>query len=172
MGIAHAILRLQNVYGEGQSLKNPYTGILSIFSTRIRSGLPLPIFEDGNETRDFVHVEDVVEVMLACIEKPFPDGATLNVGSGDQTSILDAAALLCRIMNSDISPHVTGEYRVGDIRHSSADIEQIRRVTGFEPSVGFEAGMKRLCEWVTAREPETDLLEEANAELKSRMLMG
>jgi dTDP-L-rhamnose 4-epimerase len=171
MDIAHAILRLQNVYGEGQSLKNPYTGILSIFSTRIRSGLPLPIFEDGNETRDFVHVEDVVEVMLACIEKPFPDGATLNVGSGMPISVMGIAELLCRVMRSEIVPHVTGEYRIGDIRHNFADIALIERSAGFRQRVGLDSGMERFCSWVVTQKVSDDMLDEANAQLKARKIM-
>ncbi|WP_223276691.1 NAD-dependent epimerase/dehydratase family protein [Sphingomonas daechungensis] len=113
LGIGHSILRFQNVFGEGQSLSNPYTGILSIFSTRIRLGLPLPIFEDGEESRDFVHVEDVVAAVLRCAERPLQDGVTLNVGRGEAASIMHVAQLLCRIMGSNTEPHVTGEYRLG-----------------------------------------------------------
>jgi dTDP-L-rhamnose 4-epimerase len=172
MGIAHSILRFQNVFGEGQSLSNPYTGILSIFSTRIRLGLPLPIFEDGAETRDFVHVEDVANAVLRCANNPIPDGVTLNVGSGNATPVMDVAQLLCRIMGSDIMPHVTGEYRVGDIRHNFADIGRLELVNGFRPQIGLEAGMKRFCDWVVKQPVPQDLLDKANAELKSRKLMA
>ena len=172
MGLAHAILRFQNVYGEGQSLANPYTGILSIFSTRIRLGLPLPIFEDGEETRDFVHVEDVAEAVLRCVEKPSRKGVTLNVGSGIPTSVMDVAQLLCRVMGSDIVPHVTGEYRVGDIRHNFADLQELERTTGFRPRISLEPGMSRFCAWVAEQPVLQDLLDKANAELKARKLMA
>jgi dTDP-L-rhamnose 4-epimerase len=172
MGIAHAILRLQNVYGEGQSLKNPYTGILSIFSTRIRSGLPLPIFEVGKETRDFVHVEDVVEMMLACIEEPTIDGATLNVGSGMPISVMEIAKLLCRVMQSEVVPHIAGEYRIGDIRHNFADIALAERSTGLRPRVGLDAGLERFCSWVATQTVSEDMLDQANARLKARKMMG
>ena len=172
MGIAHSILRFQNVFGEGQSLANPYTGILSIFSTRIRLGLPLPIFEDGEESRDFVHVEDVAKAVLASVEKPSDEGVTLNVGSGEATSVMHVATLLCRVMGSDIVPHVTGEYRVGDIRHNFADIRELHSVTGFRPAIPLESGMKRFCDWVSSQPVPPDMLEKANAELKARNMMG
>jgi dTDP-L-rhamnose 4-epimerase len=172
MGISYAVLRFQNVFGEGQSLSNPYTGILSIFSTRIRLGLPLPIFEDGEETRDFVHVEDVAAAVLHCIEKPMLEGPILNVGRGEPSSILEVAGLLCCILGSDIRPHMTGQYRVGDIRHNFADIRQLEQMTGWRPQVSLEEGMKRFCDWVTGQPIPQDLLDKANDELKARKLMG
>jgi len=172
MGIAHAIMRFQNVFGEGQSLKNPYTGILSIFSTRVRLGLPLPIFEDGEETRDFVHVEDVAKAVLRCVEEPAVEGVILNVGSGTPSSVMEVAELLCSVMGSDIVPHVTGEFRVGDIRHNFADIEELERTTGFSPGIALEVGMARFCDWVTNQPLPQDLLDSANSELKARNLMG
>jgi len=172
MGIGHSILRLQNVFGEGQSLRNPYTGILSIFSTRIRLGLPVPVFEDGGESRDFVHVEDVADAMLACAETAAPDGATVNVGSGEGTSVMQVAKLLCRAMDSDIVPHVTGEYRIGDIRHNFADIHRLETVTGVRPKISLEGGLDRFCKWVATQPIPNDMLERANAELKARKMMG
>ena len=171
LGMDHAILRFQNVYGEGQSLKNPYTGILSIFSTRIRLGQSLPIFEDGEETRDFVHVEDVATAVLRCIERP-SGGVTLNVGLGEPVSILAAAQSLRRIMGSAIEPYISGQYRVGDIRHNFADVSRLESVTGFRPSISFEAGMRRFCAWVATQPIPRDLLDAANAELKARRLMA
>lgn len=172
LGLPHAILRFQNVFGEGQSLNNPYTGILSIFSTRIRLGQSLPIFEDGEESRDFVHVEDVATAMLRCIQRPHAQGVTLNVGSGEPASIMAVARLLQRTMGSSIEPIVTGEYRVGDIRHNFADISRLQEVTGFRPAISLEAGMGRFCEWVGGQPIPEDLLDRANAELKARKLMA
>lgn len=172
MSLAHSILRFQNVFGEGQSLNNPYTGILSIFSTRIRLGLSLPIFEDGEESRDFVHVEDVARAVLCCIEKPTGEGATLNVGSGRPASVMEVAKLLCRTMGSSIVPHVTGEYRLGDIRHNFADLERLEQTFSFRPEISLEAGMSRFCDWVARQSVPQDLLDRANAELKARKMMG
>ena len=172
MGLGHAILRFQNVYGEGQSLKNPYTGILSIFSTRIRLGLSLPIFEDGQESRDFVHVEDVAKAVLACVEMLSREGVTLNVGSGTPTSVMHVAQLLCRVMGSDIIPHVTGQYRVGDIRHNFAHVGALEETTGFRPTIALEVGMRRFCDWVSQQPVPRDLLDQANSELKARRMMG
>ncbi len=172
LAIPHMILRFQNVFGEGQSLKNPYTGILSIFSTRIRLGQSLPIFEDGEETRDFVHVEDVASALLRSVERPVRGGATVNVGSGQATSIMDIARLLRDVMGSDIEPHVTGEYRVGDIRHNWADISQLERVLGYRPVVSVEEGIRRFADWVGTQPVPQDLLEKANADLKERKLMA
>jgi dTDP-L-rhamnose 4-epimerase len=172
LGIASAILRFQNVFGEGQSLRNPYTGILSIFSTRIRLGQSLPIFEDGEETRDFVHVEDVARALLRFVDQPVEGGVTVNVGSGRATSIMELARMLKEIMGSDIEPHVTGEYRVGDIRHNFADISRLESVAGFRPCVSVDEGMRRFANWVETQPVPEDLLERANAELKARRLMA
>jgi len=172
LGIAHTILRFQNVFGEGQSLRNPYTGILSIFSTRIRLGQPLAIFEDGEETRDFIHVEDVARALLHSIDRPISEGATLNVGSGAPVSIMDVARLLATVMKSDIQPHVTGEYRIGDIRHNFADISTAGKVLGFSPRISVEDGMRRFAKWVATQPIPEDMLAQANAELKARKLMA
>lgn len=172
LGLGYAILRFQNVFGEGQSLGNPYTGILSIFSTRIRLGQSLPIFEDGEETRDFVHVEDVANAVLRCIETQVRSGVTVNVGQGEATSIMDVARLLSRLMGSDIEPHVTAQYRVGDIRHNYADNSNLLAATGFVPQISLEDGMRRFCDWVATQPIPEDLLDKANAELRARNLMG
>jgi dTDP-L-rhamnose 4-epimerase len=172
LGIPHAILRFQNVFGEGQSLSNPYTGILSIFSTRIRLGRSLPIFEDGEETRDFVHVEDVATAALRCLDGPMEGGVTMNVGSGQAASIMRVAQLLSQGMGSAIDPHVTGQYRVGDIRHNFADISRLEELTGFRPSIALDVGLNRFTDWVSTQPIPDDQLERANAELKARKLMA
>lgn len=171
-GLGHAILRFQNVYGEGQSLQNPYTGILSIFTTRIRLGLSLPIFEDGKETRDFVHVEDIARAVLRFAETPVSGGVTVNVGYGEPTSIMQVAQLLCKVMESDIVPHVSAQYRVGDIRHNYADIAALQAATGLRPEISLQEGLERLCAWVKTQPIPQDMLDRANAELKARNLMG
>ena len=169
--IAHAILRFQNVFGEGQSLTNPYTGILSIFSTRIRLGLPIEVFEDGEESRDFIHVEDAAASVLRCIGNPVAGGVTLNVGRGEPVTIMRLAERLCRAMDSGSEPKATGSYRVGDIRHNFADVSRLE-TAGIIPRVSLEEGLERFCNWVASQPIPTDLLDKANAELKARKLMG
>jgi dTDP-L-rhamnose 4-epimerase len=171
LGILPTVLRFQNVYGEGQSLKNPYTGILSIFSTRIRLGLSLPIFEDGEETRDFVHVEDVAHAILAGLTPREAAYDAINVGSGVATPIMHMAHLLVAAMGGSVEPHVTAQYRVGDIRHNWADITRFTALCG-GPKLDLEQGLARFCAWVQSQPVPPDLLEKANAELKARQLMG
>ena len=172
LGIPHAILRFQNVFGEGQSLKNPYTGILSIFSTRFRLGLPIDIFEDGEESRDFVHVEDVAAAILKCAESPAAGGVTLNVGRGEPVSVMALARLLGQQLRSDVQPAANNRYRVGDIRHNFADMSRFEAVNGSMPRISLEEGLRRFCDWVSTQPIPGDLLDNANAELETRKLMG
>jgi len=172
LGIGYAILRLQNVYGEGQSLKNPYTGILSIFSTRVRRGLQLTAFEDGLESRDFVHVSDVAQAMLLSLTTAKSPNTVINVGSGVATSVLDVAAGLSEALGFTPDIRVTAEYRLGDIRHNVADISRLREVLGYTPHVSLREGLRRFCDWVLTQPLPEDLLDRANAELKARKLMG
>lgn len=172
LGLGYAVLRLQNVYGEGQSLKNPYTGILSIFSNRIRQGLFLPLFEDGLESRDFVHVSDVAEAMRRCLSAEAPVNGTINVGSGVGTSVHEAASRLSIALGKSPQLRVTGEFRVGDIRHNVADVSRLAEILGFRPRVGLELGLQRFGAWVMTQELQADRLASANAELTARGLMG
>lgn len=172
LGIDYAILRLQNVYGEGQSLNNPYTGILSIFSTRIRRGQHLPIFEDGQETRDFVHVEDVARAFLAAVKHSHSINQTINVGMGVKTTVEEIASHLTAAFGAPRQLVTTNEYRLGDIRHNFAEIHRLKTVLDFAPKITLAEGMRRFAEWVNAQPIPKDLLGKANAELRSRKLMG
>lgn len=172
LGLGYATYRFQNVYGEGQSLKNPYTGILSIFSTRIRRGLDLPIFEDGAETRDFVHVDDVVEAVTRGLTSNAPANDVFNVGSGNATSIRALAEELSRAFGREPRVVITGQFRVGDIRHNCADMTKIKRVLGFSPSISLTEGLRRFAAWVETQPLPVDRLEDANRELRTRNLMG
>lgn len=170
--IPTVILRFQNVYGEGQSLNNPYTGILSIFSTRIRRGLDLPIFEDGAETRDFIHVSDVVAAIVAALVASPDVSGTVNVGSGVATSILTVAMELNRAFSGMSETRVTGEYRLGDIRHNVADLARLEAILDVRPAVDLREGLGRFARWVDAQPLPDDLLGKANDELRARKLMG
>ncbi len=171
-GIGHTILRLQNVYGEGQSLNNPYTGILSIFSTRIRRGLELPIFEDGLESRDFVHVSDVAAAFLAAVEAETPANCVINVGSGVATPVIEIARALCRSFEAPENVRVTGQFRLGDIRHNVADIRRLVERLGHVPAVSLSEGLKRFATWVSRQPLPEDQLGRANEELARRKMMG
>jgi dTDP-L-rhamnose 4-epimerase len=176
LGIPFLILRLQNVYGEGQSLNNPYTGILSIFSNRIRQGKEIVLFEDGQESRDFVHVSDVAEAMMLGLTSEGGDGLTLNVGSGTPVSVeLVARSLKRQFYDSSTLMVVSGQYRLGDIRHNFADLSVIRRSLDFSPKVPLEEGMARFVRWVKTQpiiqNGTEDGLDRANRELIERGLM-
>lgn len=172
LNIDFVILRLQNVYGEGQSLSNPYTGILSIFSTRIRRGLDLPIFEDGLESRDFVHVEDVVRAICAGLAATQRIGHVINVGSGVGSRVIEVARELVAALDGNVSVHVTSQFRLGDIRHNVADISRLRQLLPDGPRVALVDGLARFSDWVRSQPLPEDHLERANSELRSRGLMS
>lgn len=172
LGIDCAILRLQNVYGEGQSLNNPYTGILSIFSTRLRRGQHLPILEDGLETRDFVHVQDVANSFLAAIQQPAAVSAVINVGMGIKTTVEEIAIRLSDAFGIKPNLVTTKEFRMGDIRHNFADIKCLKEKLLYIPSVNIETGLRNFVQWVINQPVQEDKLASANDELRARGLMG
>lgn len=172
LGVGYTIFRLQNVFGEGQSLKNPYTGILSIFSTKIRRGVELPLFEDGKESRDFVHVDDVVAALKLGIDAPAAANDTFNVGSGVATSIADVASLLSQAFAQNPNSVITGQYRIGDIRHNVADISRIGAILGYRPAIDLATGLGRFAKWVSTQPLPEDLVVKANRELAARDLLG
>lgn len=172
LGIGTVILRFQNVYGAGQSLNNPYTGILSIFSTRIRRGMSLPIFEDGAESRDFIHVSDVVQAITLALENDEANSGTFNVGAGVPTSVLQIANMLVDALDGRVRPNVTGQYRLGDIRHCYADLSQIKTILKFQPKMSLEKGIEEFAAWVLSQPLPEDGLDKANEELKKRKMMS
>jgi dTDP-L-rhamnose 4-epimerase len=164
-------LRFQNVYGERQSLRNPYTGILSIFSNRMRKNLPINIFEDGRESRDFVHVSDVVRAIELGLHIKTRGFTISNVGSGVPTSVMDVATLLRDILGSQSELQVTGDFRSGDIRHCYADLDRAKSLLGFEPRIALEAGLAAFCQWVRTQPIMEDRSGTAQQEL-SRAGLG
>lgn len=163
-------LRFFNIYGTRQALSNPYTGVLAIFASRLLNHRPPLIYEDGLQRRDFVSVKDVARACRLALEAPDAAGEVFNIGSGDPRSILQVARELAAVLRKpQIQPELTGDHRVGDIRHCYADIERARRVLGFEPKVEFADGLAELGEWL-ASQVAVDRVVEARAELDRRGL--
>jgi len=164
MGLSAFALRYQNVYGPGQSLKNPYAGILSIFASQARMNRPIYVLEDGYESRDFVYIEDVVEATWRCISDADAAVEALNVGSGCRTSVREVAETVVASLKSKSAVVIDGSFRDGDIRHNSADISKATSIIGFEPQWGFQEGVQEFLRWVESQEVfpsryESSLLE-------------
>lgn len=171
LGIAATALRYQNVYGPGQSLTNPYTGILSIFSTRILHGKSINVFEDGQESRDFVYIDDVVNATTRALLDPAADGEVFGIGSGVATSVLNAAKTLCAKFEREVPIEVSGAYRLGDIRHNLADNSKAHRMLGFASTVSFDAGITKFVDWVKHQPLQRDDYDKSLLELKDKGLM-
>lgn len=170
IGVESVSFRYQNVYGPGQSLSNPYTGILSIFSTRIKNGNGINIFEDGKETRDFVYIDDVVDATIRGLETPAAAGHVFNVGTGVATDVLTVANTLCEKYGVKVPITVSGNYRLGDIRHNYADISLARKILGFEPKWSFDKGIEQFANWVNGQAVQEDKYEASIAEMKAKGL--
>lgn len=162
--------RYFNVYGTRQALSNPYTGICAIFSSRLMNDQAPVIFEDGNQTRDFVNVKDIVRANLLAMETDGGDYHSFNIGTGRATSVRQIADLLAAGLGKNLEPVIVGKYREGDIRHCVADISKARKMLGYEPSVTLEVGLGELLKWLGEQEAE-DKVEAATAELTSRSLV-
>lgn len=170
LGIPSIAFRYQNVYGPGQSLTNPYTGILSIFSTLFRKNEDVNIFEDGTESRDFVFIDDVVKATILGIEHAQCDFKSYNVGSGVATSVLTVAEKLKSLYNSTSRINITGNYRLGDIRHNYADLSLIRKDLGFEPDFSFNQGIALFAEWVKTQQIQKNRYRESLEEMRAKGL--
>ncbi len=166
-------LRYQNVYGPGQSLKNPYTGILAVFSNLARQNQPIEIYEDGMESRDFVYIDDVVESTVRSLSFEGQFVGSLNVGFGNAISVLTVAQEIKSFFDSESSIKITGEFRIGDIRHNIADVQKLQNILGFVPQVNFKEGLCNFLTWATNQAPEDQkaYLRSVN-ELAVRGLMG
>jgi dTDP-L-rhamnose 4-epimerase len=164
-------LRYQNVYGPGQSLSNPYTGILSIFSNLIMSGKPINVFEDGRESRDFVYIDDVVEATMRAIFQPAAANEVFNVGSGLPTDVLTVARTLLQHLGKEVQVNVSGNFRIGDIRHNYACMQKASRLLGFEPTFDFVTGTRLFCEWVKTQGPVKSDYEGSIREMKEKGLL-
>ena len=170
IGVESVSYRYQNVYGPGQSLTNPYTGILSIFSNRIKNHKEINIFEDGLESRDFVYIDDVVNTTIAGIEMPEANGHIFNIGTGIATDVLTVAKMLSKHYGINVPLNVSGNFRLGDIRHNYADITLAKKILGFEPKWSFDQGVKQFTEWVNQQDLQKGNYEASLEEMKQKGL--
>jgi len=170
IGINCCAFRYQNVYGPGQSLKNPYTGILSIFSNRILNGQPINIFEDGFESRDFIYIDDVVDATVAGLEFSEPIFESFNVGTGIPTTVIEVVKQLQLNYLKEVEVKISGNYRIGDIRHNYADITKLKDKLQIKPKVSFEEGTKHFTNWVQTQPKEESTYEKSLHELKEKGL--
>jgi len=170
LGIASVALRYQNVYGPGQSLSNPYTGILAIFSNLARTATTIKIFEDGLESRDFVYIDDVVRATAASILNPLTGSHSVNIGGGARATVTEVAEGIVSFFNSSSKLEITGEFREGDIRHGMADLSTARTLLQYEPQWSFREGLRRFLETVNESQPHVGAYEQSLQEMKLRGL--
>lgn len=171
-GMEGTCLRLFNVYGPGQALSNPYTGVLAIFSSRLSNGQRPLIFEDGEQRRDFVHVDDVARAFADALVHPRAAGEVFNIGSGIDRSVKEVARSIARALHrNDLEPDITGKARIGDIRHCFCDGSKAAQKLGFRAEKDFDEGLAELAEWVAEQEAD-DRVDEARAELEAKGLVA
>lgn len=168
-GIATVALRFFNVYGPGQALSNPYTGVAAIFSSRLLNGRPPVIFEDGRQSRDLIHSSDIVDAILLALESEAAVGQAINVGTGRPVTVAEVARLLADGLDVEMEPEYPGLFRAGDIRHCVADTAKARELLGFTASVQLDHGMRELVDWISGQ-PAVDRVDDAVAELAARRL--
>jgi dTDP-L-rhamnose 4-epimerase len=171
-GLTTTALRFFNVYGPRQSLSNPYTGVAAIFSSRLLNGRPPLIFEDGRQSRDFIHVSDIVHAIELSLGNERADGLALNVGTGRSITVREVAETLAAALGTGVEPEIVGKFRQGDIRHCFADIAAAREALVYEPRVSFEDGMRELAAWIAEEAPPAeDRVQHSTAELEERGLV-
>lgn len=171
LGIPYTIVRLFNVYGNGQAMGNPYTGILSVFGARILNNKPLQLFEDGLMSRDFIYIEDSIESMRLCLEDDRSDCQIYNVGTGRSLTILDVAMVMLKMFDSHVGIKVTGDCRCGDVRHAVADISKISHELGFRPRFDFVDGLREYVKWIKEQKGVPDSSEKALEELNQKKML-
>jgi dTDP-L-rhamnose 4-epimerase len=162
-----AALRYFNIYGPRQSLNNPYTGVAAIFLSRLMNAHRPILFEDGHQTRDFIHVRDIARANVLALTSDTANGQALNVGTGRSTSILELAETLAARLGLDLAPRVMNQFRAGDIRHCFADTSRIWEATGFSSEIDLSTGMGDLIDWAAGESP-VDAVEQSLAELQSK----
>jgi dTDP-L-rhamnose 4-epimerase len=165
-------LRYFNVYGPRQALSNPYTGVAAIFSSRLLNDNAPLVFEDGRQSRDFIHVSDIVQANILAMDTESANNDYFNVGTGRTITVLEVGQVLARALRKSIEPSIVQQFREGDIRHCVPDITKAQCVLGYQPRVSFEDGMQELAEWVNRQQAADDLVEKARLELTKRKLVA
>jgi dTDP-L-rhamnose 4-epimerase len=168
-GIPSVALRFFNVYGPGQALSNPYTGVAAIFASRLLNGRPPVIFEDGHQSRDFIYIADIVEGIMRALVSEAATGHAINLGTGRSTTVNDVASVLAQGLELNVEPERREQYRAGDIRHCFADPTLAETLLGFRAAVTLEQGMAQLIEWLVDQEA-VDKVDAATEELVARGL--
>ncbi|MCH8969053.1 MAG: GDP-mannose 4,6-dehydratase, partial [Planctomycetes bacterium] len=148
------VLRFFNTYGPGHSLNNPYTGIIAIFLNRLLNHQAPIVYENGQQTRDFISVHDVVNACIETMKNDKTNGQVLNIGTGIPTKIKDIAIKLSDITKIDIQPKIINKYRKGDIRHCYASIDKISKLLDWKPKINLYDGLKEVVEWAKKQEVE------------------
>ena len=167
LGVDYTIFRFQNVYGVGQSLKNPYTGILSIFSSLMLENKPVNVFEDGMESRDFINVIDIADGVIKSLDNEDSNGEVINLGSGVGTSVLEITDILRKAYQSNSKINITGDFRLGDIAHNIADIGKAERILGFKQAISLEEGVTTFCNWVKGQKYDNSRYEKSLSEMEN-----
>lgn len=168
--ISTTAMRFFNVYGERQALSNPYTGVGAIFASRLLNGKPPVVFEDGGQSRDFIHVRDIARGCLLAIESSKSSGEVFNLGTGRKLSIMDVGKAIARELGRPVDDFiVNNQYRAGDIRHCYADVSRAEEMLAFKASTTFEDGVSELCNWVGSQ-TSIDMVDKATEELQKRGL--
>jgi len=170
-GIETYALRYFNVYGPGQPLSNPYTGVIPVFASHVLSGRAAEVYEDGKPLRDFVHVEDVARANVLALEATSGGSGAMNIGSAEPLSIFQAAETVTRALGGDRTPQVNGKYRIGDIRQCYGDISVARNSLGFEPTITFSEGILGMAGWLR-EQYRGDFSGQATSELAAHGLLG
>jgi dTDP-L-rhamnose 4-epimerase len=170
-GMGAVALRLFNVFGPGQALSNPYTGVLAIFASRLLNNEAPMIFEDGRQRRDFVHVGDVARAFRLAMSRPEANGEIINIGAGQPHTVAEVSRLLGAAMDRDIAPEILNQARAGDIRHCFGDLSKAERLLGFTPEFSLPEKLGELADWV-ARQQANDRAQEARRELQARGLVA
>jgi dTDP-L-rhamnose 4-epimerase len=169
-GIPTVALRYSCTYGPRQSIFNPYTGVIAIFSTRILNGQPPILYEDGEQTRDMCFVEDVARANLLAATTSALDGRAVNVGSGRPTTVREMARLIGEALGTPIEPVARGEFRPGEMRHLTSDI-RLARTAGYAPSVTLADGIARYVAWIRSQGDVRDYFATAEAGLRERRIV-
>jgi len=169
-GIPTFALRYFNVYGPRQSLNNPYTGVIAIFLSRLLNRKPPLIFEDGLQSRDFIHVRDIARANLLSLKSGNNGQYAVNIGTGQRTTVLDIANTLAELLGKKIKPKTLGHFRAGDVRHCFSNPFLSRKLLNFKADISLREGLSDLAA-SSIREKPSDSVEKAIRQLTQHSLI-